>query len=152
MILEPLSEDHLAYLRKITALPSAWIVTIKEEELDHDRPAELQWDSAAKTAVILLNKHFTFTGAAAARAVTHEMLELSTIGTWEIFLRAVDYVPSPLREYATSQYRQQRDWEIDLRLQDMPWFSYYDLPTRTYVHHDRGDRGVGKEHTAKDAV
>jgi hypothetical protein len=125
---------NLEYLRQVASVPSCWrIQVIEEAELEHDNVAELQYNILQKTATILVNRLYLFTEESYIRTILHELLELATIETWDWFLRSVSSAPN--RKELIDEYRTRRDYEIEERLDRMPWFTRFDIPrVRVDVH------------------
>mgnify|MGYP001613681270 FL=1 len=84
--------------------------------------AQVEWDHAVHRATIYINANYHFSGAALARAITHELLELATVDTWLIFKQGNH--PPELEQ----RYRNARDKQIDQRMSTMPFWCAYDVP------------------------
>jgi hypothetical protein len=128
----------LGFLCRLVGLDSRWSITTELADLPFDRCSALT-DVRGYSATILISNQFHYSGKALARAVTHELLELAMYPMWSVFMSTVSNIADPImRQTYENNMRSARDSYIDSRLNNMPFWTEFDLPIpkRIYADHD----------------
>ncbi len=113
----------LEYLCRLNHVDAKWnIIALLDRAMDTEQIAQLEWDHATHSATIYINDNFHYSGAALAKVISHELIELTMVDTWLIF-KQVNTQPE-----TEQQYRTARDKQIEQRLSTMPFWAAYDVP------------------------
>jgi hypothetical protein len=125
----PVALTHdLEYLRGLALVEESWRIHIEVLPICRRRYAALDVNYSSYRARVLLNAEYAFTRASAARAVTHELLELATIDMWRVQQATLGKIETPERGALEERARAVRDGYIERRLRAMPFWSEMDVP------------------------
>ena len=122
----------VAYLRQLVNLSARWTLTLrfaKPNEIPADKCAGIEHDLGTFHALILINPHYHFSGPALARAICHELLELTMAGMWTVYADTLRHITDPeIRSHHEKRMRRERDRQVDQRLNALPFFTEFDIP------------------------
>lgn len=120
----------LTYLRKLVGVSPKTAITIRyDTKLPEDKCCGLDWVDGGAEALLTVNPTYAFSPAALARAITHELLELSMARMWDVTLEGFSRIADKAtRERLIGLARKERDRLIEERLRCMPFWSDTDVP------------------------